>query len=434
MAQSLTNKQNEALYYLKDSTTSEVLFGGGAGGGKSYFGCLWLIEQCQNYPGTRWVMGRSKLKTLKETTLNTFFEISSAFKLSNQYEYNAQAGIIKWHNGSEIILKDLFLYPSDKNFDNLGSLEITGAFVDECNQITLKAWQILKSRIRHKLDVFGLIPKLLGSCNPAKNWVYSEFYKPDKEGDLPKSKKFIQSLLSDNPHVSKHYRENLLSLDKASKARLLFGEWEYDDDPNTLCSFDKINDLWSNTFAESGQKYITADIALHGSDKFVLGVWHGWRLIDIVSVDKMEADEVEAIVKKQAESHKVPRSNIAYDADGLGSFLRGYLKGAKPFHNGSKPTNNENYQNLKTQCAYKLAEKINANEIYIATEKHKEEIIEEIEQLKKYKADHDGKQMITPKDKMKEVLGRSPDFLDMMIMRMFFEVKPKLKVSSSRVV
>ena len=73
----LLPKQENAVYYLKDNETKEVLYGGAAGGGKSAFGCLWLIEMCQKYPGSRWLMGRSKLKALKETTLNTFFELTS---------------------------------------------------------------------------------------------------------------------------------------------------------------------------------------------------------------------------------------------------------------------------------------------------------------------------------------------------------------------
>jgi hypothetical protein len=43
--------------------------------------------------------------------------------------------------------------------------------------------------------------------------------------------------------------------------------------------------------------------------------------------------------------------------------------------------------------------------------------------LKTYDADKDNKLRILPKDKIKEVLGRSPDWLDVFIMRMYFEVK-----------
>jgi len=218
----LLPKQEIAVYYLKDKTTKEILYGGAAGGGKSALGCLWLIEQCQLYPGTRWLMGRSKLKTLKETTLNTFFELTNLLDIHRQYNYNAQSGIIKWNNGSEILLKDLFLYPSDPEFNELGSLEITGAFIDECNQVVKKAWDIVKSRCRYKLIENGLIPKILGTCNPSQNWIYTEFYKKTVNNTLPNTKQFIQSLPTDNPYLPKEYLENLLELDENSKQRLYF--------------------------------------------------------------------------------------------------------------------------------------------------------------------------------------------------------------------
>ena len=100
-------KQEHANFFLNDSVTEEVLYGGAAGGGKSAFGVLWLIQNCQQYPKTRWLMGRSKLKSLKETTLNTFFELASQLDLGGQYVFNASSNIITWNNGSEIILKDI---------------------------------------------------------------------------------------------------------------------------------------------------------------------------------------------------------------------------------------------------------------------------------------------------------------------------------------
>ena len=69
----LTIKQTKALDYLEDKVTNEVLFGGGAGGAKSVLGCYWQLKNRLKYPGTRSIIGRSKLKTLKETTLQSFF-------------------------------------------------------------------------------------------------------------------------------------------------------------------------------------------------------------------------------------------------------------------------------------------------------------------------------------------------------------------------
>lgn len=416
-------KQEYAQYYLNDTTTTEILFGGGAGGGKSAFGCMWIIAMCQKYEGSRWLMGRSKLKTLKDTTLKTFFDISSELNVSNQWSYNAQSNTITWTNGSEIVLKDLFLYPSDPNFDDLGSLEITGAFIDEVNQITVKARNVVKSRIRYKLDEFGLIPKMFMTCNPAKNWVYSDFYKPSKDGSLKPYRRFIQSLLSDNQHVTKHYKENLLTLDNASKERLLYGNWEYDNDPHKLINYNKIIDLWTNTHVTGGERFITADVARLGSDKAVIMAWDGFKVIETVTFDKSKLTVLADAINVLKQKHKVSNSNIIADEDGVGGGVVDFMKIAG-FVNGSKALDNENYANLKTQCYYKLAEAINKGLIHLISEDNKDLIIEELEQVKRYKMDDDGKIRLMPKDKVKELLGRSPDFSDTLMMRMWFELNP----------
>ena len=166
----LTNKQKETLKILMNHTNgvNEVLYGGAAGGGKSFLGCLWIIICCLKYPQSRWLIGRAKLATLRKTTLKTFFEVAASLGLKEgeHYKFNQVQNEIRFFNGSEIILKDLFSYPADPDFDSLGSLEIAGAFIDEANQISEKAKNIVMSRIRHKLDSFGISPKLLMSCNP----------------------------------------------------------------------------------------------------------------------------------------------------------------------------------------------------------------------------------------------------------------------------
>ena len=218
--------QDNAIYYLKDRTTEQLVYGGAAGGGKSLLGCLWLIECCQKYPGTRWLMGRSKLKTLKETTLSTFFDVTNKLEISDQFTYNQNKNKIIWDNGSEILLKDLFYYPSDPEFDSLGSLEITGAFIDECNQIVFKAWEIVGSRCRYKLEEYDLMPKVLGTCNPAKNWVYKLFYSPHTTDNLPDNRRFVQSLPKDNPYLPDSYIRALLSMNENSRKRLHDRDWE----------------------------------------------------------------------------------------------------------------------------------------------------------------------------------------------------------------
>lgn len=421
----LTIKQTIAIDHLEDDQTRQVLFGGGAGGGKSLLGCYWQLKQRLKYPGTRGLIGRSKLKTLKETTLNSFFEVCQMQGLvaGQDYVYNPTMSIIKFDNGSEIILKDLFLYPSDRNFDELGSLEITDAFVDECNQIVLKAWNIVRSRIRYKLDEHGLVPKILGCCNPAKNWTYSDFYKPATDGTLDDKKRFIQSLVTDNLHISEHYIENLKSLDPVSQQRLLHGSWEYDNDKNALMDFGSITDIFSNKHVTEGDAYITGDVARFGSDKTVIVVWSGMRVTKLVTLAQSSMVEVHDLVDRLAKEHSVARSRIAIDDDGVGGGVVDML-GCIGFVNNSRPVDKENFNNLKSQCYFHLAELVNRKGLYIVDQTHREDIIEELEQVKQKDMDKDGKKMVVPKDQVKELIGRSPDFADALMMRMYFELEP----------
>ena len=431
----LTIKQTIALDYLEDEITRELLFGGGAGGGKTALGCYFQIKRRLQYPETRGLIGRAVLKTLKETTLVSFFQVAKMQGLyaGQHYRYNAQSSQIDFFNGSVILLKDLFQYPSDPNFDELGSLEITDAFIDEANQCTDKARNVVKSRIRFRLDDYGLIPKSLYTCNPAKNWTYADFYKPDRDGLLAEDKKFVQSLVDDNANVSKFYKENLLTLDKESKERLLFGNWEYISDPSSLIEYDKIINAFSNTFVNTGSPYITCDVARFGNDSTVIGVWNGLR-VKVYRYSKKSIVEVADILRSLMNEYRVPLSNVVADEDGVGGGVVDILKCAG-FVNNSTPLDNpitrtkDNFDNLKSQCYFKLAEKMNSDEIYIdCPDNFRQMIIEELEQVKQKSVDNDTKKGIIPKDKVKQLIGRSPDFSDMLAMRMFFEFKPKFVV------
>lgn len=431
----LNKKQTIALDYLEDNTTKELIFGGGAGGSKSFLGCYWILKSCLKYGGIRALIGRAHLKTLKETTLNTLFEVCKlqGIKKDVHFVYNGQSNTIRFFNGSEILLKDLSYYPSDPNYDELGSLELSLAFIDEVNQIPSIAWQIVKSRIRFKLDDYNLIPKILGSCNPSKNYIYTDFYKPNKEGTLPIHKKFIQALVTDNPNISKHYIDNLNSLPKAQRDRLLLGLWESSDD-NQLCTQDNIVSIFDNIWVGNNLKeikyYITGDIARMGSDLAVIGVWKGLRLIKVITYQKSDFNLLNHTITSLKNEYKVPNSNIILDEDGVGGFLVDSLK-CVGFVNNSSPLENGNYQNLKTQCYYKLSDYINKNEIYIEdgvlSEDLKEKLIEELEQIKSLPSD-DNKLKLISKSEVKSNIGRSPDISDMLMMRMYFEVKKKNNV------
>lgn len=231
----ISTKQKVALQKLQDNETTEIFYGGGAGGGKSMLGCYWGIKRRLKYPGTRGVIGRKNLAVLKESTLVTFFKVCNMLGLVNRYHYRYDGKRhITWYNGSQTILVDLFYYPSDPDFNSLGSTEYTDGFIDEAPDITLKAFEILNSRMRHMIDDYNLVPKMLLTGNPSNNWVKQRYVK-DKEGNMIQLEKHqfrIQATLADNPDP--RFRASYLrQLDRMSseydKARLRDGDWDAEE-------------------------------------------------------------------------------------------------------------------------------------------------------------------------------------------------------------
>jgi hypothetical protein len=439
----LTQKQSEALDILEDGQTTELLFGGGAGGGKSALGCYWQLKQRLKYPGTRGLIGRKAMKVLKDTTLKSFFDICRLqgikrdvhFRLTGPND-NENPNSIVFANGSIIYLRDLATYPSDPDHDDLGSLEITDAFLDEANQMTEKAKGIVKSRIRYRLDENGLIPKILMTCNPAKNWTYRQFYIPSRDGTIPSFRRFIQSLLTDNSFVSKHYKENLETLDKGSRERLLNGNWEFDEDPSTLITFEAINDYFKPShLQQTGQMYMTIDVARKGKDSTVFRVWDGWICVHRHRIAKSGLDVVVEKARSLQREFNIPLSRIIADEDGVGGGVVDFLR-CKGFVNNSRPLREQigetyvvpNYQNLRSQCGFKMAEMIEKRKVgEICRDQSVIDVVsQEMEQVKQKNIDRDGKVALIGKEVIKSNIGRSPDEWDSIMMRYWFALQPKV--------
>lgn len=433
----LTPKQAYAYLKLIDKTSTEIGYGGGAGGGKSFLGCFWVLKQALEYPGTSWLMGRKELTNLKKTTLLSFFKVLNEMNLdpNSIFTLNSQTNIIQFHNGSKIFLMDMAYQPADPLYTRFGGLELTGAFVDESNENEIQAIEIIKTRLgRGKNEEYNLTPKLLETFNPSKNHVYHRYYKPFRDKTLPKHIVFITALATDNKYLDDSYIEQLKNADKITKERLLYGNFEYDDDPSKIFEYDKIIDIFRDGYTHSpGEgKYISCDVARFGTDKTVIISWEGYLITEMKIIPKSDLKEVVRVIEEIAKRKGVPNSNIVIDEDGVGGGVIDFMNNVKGFINNSSPIETQytkkfhNYRNLKTQCYFKLAEYINQGKIFYPTASNelKELIIEDLEQIAQKNIDKDGKIELVPKEEMKEKLGRSTDYSDAIMMRMIFELRP----------
>lgn len=430
-------KQYEAYKYLTDKETTEIGYGGAAYGGKSYLGCFWITASALAYPDTGWLLGRKDLINLRRTTLLTLFKLWEELGIKREeYNYNQQQNIITFNNKSQIFLFDLAHQPSDPLFTRLGGLELTGGFIDESNEVPEQAIQIVLTRIgRRRNEQYGLVPKLLEGFNPDKGHVYSRFYKPWRDSLLPNHRKFIKALPTDNPTVTEQYLNQLRNSDKVTRERLLLGNFEYDDDPTTLMAYDAIIDLFTNSVIE-GEKYLTADIARYGQDKTVIILWKGLEAYAIYTYEKQGLDVTAQRIRDLSTEHRIPYSHIIADEDGVGGGVVDALRGIKGFIANTKAFENpvshqdENYANLKAQCTYKLADFVNNHKIAVRADGEvRTLLIEELEQIKTKDKDKDRKLMIRSKEESKEVLGRSPDYADALMMRMWFEYRSSGQVA-----
>lgn len=377
----------------------------------------------------------------------TFYEFCEMYGLKEgkHFTYDGKNHITNWYNGSQIFWMDLSYKPTDPLYTRLGSLNLTEAFIDESNEVPLQAINIVKTRLgRRQNEKYGLKPKLLETFNPDRGHVNARYWKPFKKGNLPAHRKFVRSLYSDNPYATEDWKAQVLSTqtvmgtpDFITIERLLKGNFDYDDDPAIMINFDAITDLVSNTLVKTGkeQKYLSVDTARYGGDRIVFGIWRGLSLDKIICKTKQGIDVTKDDVRDIAKKLQIPYSNIIVDDTGSASGgVSDYLRGVKSWVSSRHPFDNpvtgqaDNFKTLKDQCAYKLAELINDHSIHVTCTDAEilESLQEELSILKMKDPDSDKKRRIIGKEEMKELLGHSPDILDMMIMRMWFEFRPQM--------
>ena len=434
-----TDKQIKTLELLADDVTTQIGYGGSARSGKTIIEATAIIFDCYAYDGIAWGLARKELTRLKRTALITLFKQLSfyGFIKDVDYTYNQNLNKISFKNKSEVFLIDTAYQPSDPLNLRFGGFELTRCAIDESNETEKSVIDKLFERTGWRLnDVYKLKRKNFECFNPSKNHVYQRFYIPFRDGKELPHIKFIQALPSDNPHpsVKEWIADMLITADNVTIQRQVYGNFEYDNNPYAMMDYNDILNLFTNEFVKrNNDKYLTADIAYEGSDNFVIGVWNGLVLEKIVAIDKIDETLVAKKIHEIRIDNEITLTNVVYDADGLKMFVRqsanegGYLSNANQFHNGSKPIRVEgeieNYSNLKTQCYFKLADYVKKNKIFIQCKDYRKQIIEELEQICKLPLSDDGKIRIEKKDAIKERLGRSPDFADMIMMRMFFELK-----------
>ncbi len=452
-------KQDLAYQAWDNDAVDDVVFGGFAGGGKTWWTCEVQMRDALQWPDTRYFIGRKELDTLMKTTFVTMTQKVLPFyhlEQGKHWEFNGQSRQIKFYNDSTINLLHLDLIPSDPMFDRFGSHEYTRGNIDEASEIAFKAYDVLKSRVgRWKNKEYGIKSKLGLTLNPSQDWPYRMFYSPWKKAGRPvdpdkplvsvrtvvngevyeRTFVFIPAKPGDNEHTAKEYMRQLATIsDPVLKARLMEGDWEFTSAVDVLFPADAIADMFENVVKRSSELFMTVDVARFGSDKIVLSYWKGWDAFRIEVFENLPIHETASKVRTGLTKYGIPREHVLIDSDGIGGGVvdllpgcLGFTAGAAPFGVIGESEKREQYENLRTQCIYHAAEKAKARQITVSEDNPecREFLAEDLAQFKRRDADKDGKLKVVRKEDIRSALGRSPDRGDTIIMRSYFDLRTR---------
>lgn len=220
----LTVTRKQKLFI--DSTESEVLFGGAAGGGKSYGQAVDALLFALEYPGSKQLILRRTFAELDKSLIRTTLGLYP----KEIYSFNSSTHTGRFKNGSLI---DFGYCATENDVYQYQSAEYDVIRFDELTHFTESQYVYLLSRVRG----VGNIPKQVkSSTNPGgigHGWVKARFVDPSPYGksfmgEDGMKRIFIPSLLSDNKFLSEGdpgYRQRLLALPERERKALLYGDW-----------------------------------------------------------------------------------------------------------------------------------------------------------------------------------------------------------------
>lgn len=421
----LTDNQKKALAALKDNRYTSVWYGGWAWWWKTFLGVVWVWLMCIKYPWVRFAFVRDTIKNLKNTTVVSLEKFYSIYNIPEnlRWKVSEQKSQITFQNWSTILLLEWCYYPSDPLYNRFWSLELTWAFVEESAEVPLDAIKILKTRVwRYKNEEYGITGTVLETFNPNPWHVYERYY----QGKGWDKSIFIESLVYSNNFIDQGYIENLENADESIKKRLLYWQWDFEDNTWMLFKKKDIDNLFTNE-SKWTKYYIVADVARFGKDTTRISLWQWNTWLKVWTYEKNTITEVADSILFIAWQYWVDHRDIIIDSDGVGggvvdiiSYSTWFINNASPIVTWSK----QNYANLKSQCAFELKRRIENGELAIKRDhNNKDKDWHDLQQelLNTYidEKSIDWKTKIESKDKMKERIWRSPDLLDTMIMRMY---------------
>lgn len=431
-------RQMTAYKALKQPGDVECAYGGAKGGGKSYFGCQWVIleslEIIQKYglepsdtPLLIGFMGRKRNSDFVKTTLETWKkEIPSRLYTINESKQEIVIlGTVKWYYGG---------FDDRSGVEKFNSGEYCRLFIDQAEEITEHEYAMVGGTMRLKIKGYTPEYKELYTCNPAQCWLKREFVRNPKLKEL--GRVFIQALPKDNVFLAKGYVAKLRHKYRNQPELLeayIEGSWDAVESENQL-----IKEIWIRESKDpfhlpaKKRKIIACDVARFGDDRTVIGYALETDLQEVQIFGKKRADYVVNKIERMAIKHSEDGSNkttplIVIDADGLGGPIADMLLShgfrVLEINSASESSNQGDFYNLRAEMWWNASQMYSDGDVYNSYGDMGADDIQELDTeltVVGYSL-RAGRILVEGKDQIKDAkhYGKSPDIADMYIMLLY---------------
>lgn len=198
----------------------EIGIGGSRGPGKSHaiFAQL-ALDDCQRFPGIKALYLRKIAKQAREQ----LEDLRNKVLRNTPHEFNRNEGIIRFPNGSRIIVGH---FKNDSDIDQYLGLEYEIVAIEEATTLTIAKYRAIRDSNRSSVP--GVRPRIYNSTNPGgvgHGWYKKKFILPFRKGQEITTR-FIPATVEDNRYIDAGYRAKLEENTGWRLRAYRYGDWD----------------------------------------------------------------------------------------------------------------------------------------------------------------------------------------------------------------
>lgn len=268
-----------------------------------------------------------------------------------------------------------------------------------------------------------------------------------KPEDMVRSVAFRPALMTENMEMltatQGKQATNVFNLGSTEAKKLWDMDWDAEDMTTSNINNELINDIFDNPPDADGEMYATMDVSM-GGDNCLMFIWRDHTIISILRLDGSRPEILPGQIKYYLEQYGVPQEHLAFDATGVGEYLKGFVNGRPLVMNTRPLPEYDEYGNVAiTEQYYTLRSQLLAKTQYLIETRHISCLVDAHEifphgrnktgkyliDIFKEEADvfrssaKNGKTYYRLKKEFKEQYGYSPDFTDTLSYRAIFDIE-----------